>query len=218
MILQSWHTATIFEVLRTHCLYMQRDCLDRLSERAIPEFAGFAFSLSRRLSNLLTQGVLQITNPIWSLAVEGILVRLVDADTKVHEEVLRLLLLAASSTAQQLDVKDVSRLLTSTLANSQRSREAYANRNAELAALPPFPWSRDGLGGGGGLAGGGGEGSDDDMGEEREGYPLYGRRGLPQATEERGGDGVRGTYALFTERVPGFTPELAPEVFAYLQE
>ena len=186
----------------------QSDCLDRLSEKAVPEFAGFAFSLARRLSSLLTQGILQIMDPIWNLAVEGILVRLVDADTKVHEEVLRLLLLAAGSAGSaQLEARDVARLLTITLTNSQQSREAYANRNAELAALPPFPWGGEGLGLGG---------YDDEMVDE-ERYGYYGPTGLSIAAEEQGVDGVRGTYALFVKRVPGLNAELAPEVFAYLQ-
>lgn len=155
---------------------------------------------------MLTQGILHIKDPIWNLAVEGILVRLVDADTKVHEEVLRLLLLAAGPAGSaQLEAKDVARLLTITLANSQQSREAYANRNAELAALPPFPWGGEGLGG-----------YDDEMVDE-ERYSYYGQTGLSIAAEERGADGVRGTYALFVKHVPGLNAELAPELFAYLQ-
>lgn len=39
--------------------------------------------------------------------------------------------------------------------------------------------------------------------------------GLPT---DQGSDGVRATYALFPQRVPGLTPATAPTLFAYLED
>lgn len=74
---------------------LQAACLDRLSDAAIPEFAPFAFTLARRMASLHAAGRVGPDHSLWQVAVDAVLLRLVDAETEVHEEVLRLLLAAA---------------------------------------------------------------------------------------------------------------------------
>jgi hypothetical protein len=164
------------------------------------------------MASLLTSGKITTTSPIWRVAVENVLIRLVDAETEAHEEVLRLLLVAV----KQLDVTTLGRYLASTLANSRPSRKEHKNRAADAAGLPPIgyfgPESTWGAGVGG--AGGGttslySPGSGDLIGDWQ--YTTGGSH------DPRGPDGVRGTYALFLTKQPLLNKENAPELFEYLE-
>lgn len=170
----------------------QAACLDRLSDRAVPEFAPFAFTLARRLATLHAAGRLDPTHPLWSVAVDGVLICLVDAETEVHEEVLRLLLAAAPV----LEPTYLGTCLASTLAKSRKSRKLHKKRAIEEAALPAGYFDDDGTAGGYSTA---------------EGYG-----GSPTIQGGRGADGVRGTYHLFVQKQPALNRKIAPALFTYL--
>jgi len=183
---------------------VQERCIGYL---AIPEFAPFAFTLARRMASLLASGKITTSSSIWRVAVDNILIRLVDAETEAHEEVLRLLLAAT----KRLDAAKLGRYLASTLANSRPSRKEHKNRAAHAAGLPPIGYF--GPDSTWGDAGGGANNlyspsSGDLIGDWQ--YPGG-------AHDARGPDGVRGTYALFVTKQPLLNKENAPELFEYLE-
>ena len=107
--------------------YSQERCLAYLSTLAIPEFAPFAFTLARRMASLLAEGKVTPSSPLWRVAVDGVLLRLVDAETEAHEEILRLLLAAAPA----IESSRLGSYLCTTLSNSRRSRKAHRKRIEE---------------------------------------------------------------------------------------
>lgn len=167
----------------------QAACLDRLHALAVPEFAPFAFTLARRMASLLAAGRARPAGALWAAAVDGLLVRLVDAESEVHEEVLRLLLAAAPA----LPPTRLAACLEATLAGSRRSRKAHKKRGAGEAAPPP----------GGGYASEGGWGG---------GYSTAGAGG----GAAHAADGIRGTYQQFLHKQPALTRDVAPALHAYL--
>ena len=58
--------------------------LERMSERALPEFAPFAATLAQRLTKLVTAGQLVPSQPLWELAVDRFLVLAVDTEGQVQ--------------------------------------------------------------------------------------------------------------------------------------
>lgn len=184
---------------------MQERCIGYL---AIPEFAPFAFTLARRMASLLTSGKITTTSSLWRIAVDNVLIRLVDAETEAHEEVLRLLLAAS----KQIDAANLGRYLASTLAKSRASRKEHKNRAADAAGLPPIgyfgPDSTWGDAGGARASSLYSPSSGDLVGDWQ--HPGG-------AHDARGPDGVRGTYALFLTKQPLLNKKNAPELFEYLE-
>jgi hypothetical protein len=58
--------------------------LERMSERALPEFAPFAATLAQRLTKLVSAGQLVPNQPLWELAVDRFLVLAVDTEGQVQ--------------------------------------------------------------------------------------------------------------------------------------
>lgn len=67
-----------------------------MSDKALPEWAPFAATLAQRLAKLAAANALKPTDALWKLALDYVLLRAVDTETQVHEEVLRLLMAAHS--------------------------------------------------------------------------------------------------------------------------
>ena len=57
--------------------------LEKMSERALPEFAPFAATLAQRLTKLVAAGQLSPDQPLWHLAVDRFLVLAVDTEGQV---------------------------------------------------------------------------------------------------------------------------------------
>ena len=57
--------------------------LEKMSERAMPEFAPFAATLAQRLTKLVAAGRLAPDQPMWELAVDRFLVLAVDTEGQV---------------------------------------------------------------------------------------------------------------------------------------
>ena len=57
--------------------------LEKMSERAMPEFAPFAATLAQRLTKLVGAGRLAPDQPMWELAVDRFLVLAVDTEGQV---------------------------------------------------------------------------------------------------------------------------------------
>lgn len=70
--------------------------LGRMSDKALPEWAPFAATLAQRLAKLAAAKALTPSDAVWKLALDHVLLRAVDTETQVHEEVLRLLMAAHS--------------------------------------------------------------------------------------------------------------------------
>ncbi|KAL4437410.1 hypothetical protein ABPG75_004549 [Micractinium tetrahymenae] len=118
--------------------------MEKMSDKSIPEFAPFGFTLALRMQHLLKSGRCEVKDGLWQLAVDQVLVKLVDSVTQAHEEVLRLLLAAAP----KLDAMELSNYLTRTLNNSKKSRKRFKKRKLFES------YDGDGLAGGYGSAGG----------------------------------------------------------------
>ena len=192
--------------------FLQERCLGYLSILAIPEFAPFAFTLARRMASLLAEGKVTPSSALWRVAVERVLLRLVDSETEAHEEVLRLLLAAVPL----LDPGTLGKYLDTMLGNSRRSRKVHKNRDSEEAGLPPMWYNLDsGWGGGGGGDGGMYNLDNGDLNFDWFAQEVFGEGA--EGAHGRGADGVRGTYALFIGKQPELSAELAPELFSYLE-
>ena len=55
------------------------------AEKAVPEFATFGCTLARRMAALLASGGVEVGGALWTLAVDQILVKLVDSETQVRQ-------------------------------------------------------------------------------------------------------------------------------------
>ncbi|GFH23068.1 uncharacterized protein HaLaN_20621, partial [Haematococcus lacustris] len=139
-------------------------------------------------------------NSLWLQAVDGILVKAVDAQTQVHEEVLRLLLAASP----MLEASALASYLTQTLENSKRSRKRLSKKQKEqglggpLQALGDFYLAALGS----------------DIGSD------IGSDGWPGITKLKlsASDGVRSVYSRFAELAKLKSKEVAPALHAYLEE
>jgi hypothetical protein len=195
-------------IISSLLLSLQERCIGYLS---VPEFAPFAFTLARRMASLLASGKITTRSPIWRVAVDNVLIRLVDAETEAHEEVLRLLLAAS----KQLEVATLGQYLASTLANSRASRKEHKNRAEGTAGLPPIgyfgPESTWGAGTGAGGVGG------NSLYSPSSGDLVGDWHYTAGSHDSRGPDGVRGTYALFLTKQPLLNKENAPALFEYLE-
>lgn len=57
--------------------------LEKMSEKALVEFAPFAATLAQRLAKLVTAGQLAPGQPLWVLALDGFLLRACDTEGQV---------------------------------------------------------------------------------------------------------------------------------------
>ena len=55
----------------------------KLPGKGIVEWAAFASTLAQRLARMLKAGLISPAHPIWTLAVDSILIKAVDTDTQV---------------------------------------------------------------------------------------------------------------------------------------
>ncbi len=79
-----------------------RDAQHWTFKQALPEYAPFAYSLADLLEDYVRSGRLAPGSGFWRLAVEEVLLPLVDSDGQVHSEVLRLLLSVAKKVGAQV--------------------------------------------------------------------------------------------------------------------
>ena len=63
---------------------MPDQALERMSDKALPEWAPFAATLAQRLARLVAAGQLAPGQPLWGLAVERLLLRAVDTEGQVR--------------------------------------------------------------------------------------------------------------------------------------
>ncbi|GIL63751.1 hypothetical protein Vafri_17765 [Volvox africanus] len=164
------------------------------------ETADFAATLAIRLAELVKARRLGPGSRLWLVAVDNLLVHAVDSHTQTHEEVLRLLLVAALPTPDGrpplLTPDEVDAYLRNTLENSKKSRKRYKKFSGG-DALARFPMCL--------LA--------SDIGSDigSDGWP-----GIMQL-KLKGADGVRSVYDMF-RKVPGINADNAPALFEYLAE
>ena len=111
-------------------------CLGKIATPAIPEFAPFAYSLARRLSLMLKKGTMKVGSELWKLAVEKILLNLVDAETEAHEEIINMLQVAHELESDPLPLSQLGSYLDTCLEKSAKSRQLYSDRALEQEALP----------------------------------------------------------------------------------
>eukprot|EP00195_Chlamydomonas_chlamydogama_P014869 CAMPEP_0202909070 /NCGR_PEP_ID=MMETSP1392-20130828/48159_1 /ASSEMBLY_ACC=CAM_ASM_000868 /TAXON_ID=225041 /ORGANISM="Chlamydomonas chlamydogama, Strain SAG 11-48b" /LENGTH=701 /DNA_ID=CAMNT_0049598681 /DNA_START=412 /DNA_END=2517 /DNA_ORIENTATION=- len=162
-----------------------------LAPKAVYEVFDFAAALSLRLADMVKEGKLAPTSPMWLYAVDNILVKAVDSHTQVHEEVLRLLLAAA----KQLTPMELGQFLQLTLENSKKSRKRGKKQvnNDPLADFPMAITSDVGS----------------DIGSD--GWPGI------LALKVKNSDGVRSVYSQF-KSIAGIDEQTAEHLFAYLAE
>ena len=110
-------------------------CLGKIASPAIPEFAPFAYSLARRVGMMLKKGTMRVDSELWKLAVEKILLNLVDSETESHEEIIRMLQDAQALEENGLDVSRLGRYLDICLEKSAKSRQLYSDRALEQEAF-----------------------------------------------------------------------------------
>ena len=191
--------------------------LTNLSNEVISEFAPFAFTLARRMTVLFASGRVKTSSAAWRMAVDAILIRLVDSETEVHEEVLRLLLSAVAD----LEPKRLGQCLVACLKNSQHSRNICRKRGIRISDLPPYNHGYlepDRLySGTSSFINEESECIGDQAGEDADfcGY-AYEVDEDSKFKPSKNGDGVHTTYSLFLKYKPELSEEVAPELFKYL--
>jgi hypothetical protein len=124
------------EWMAVSLLDLVASCLAKIATPAIPEFAPFAYTLAKRVSLMLNKGTIKVESELWKLAVEKILLNLVDAETEAHEEILKMLQVAQTLEANALDVERLGHYLDTCLEKSAKSRQLFSDRALEQEALP----------------------------------------------------------------------------------
>jgi len=169
---------------------LQASCIDKVAIPAIPEFAPFAYTLARRISNMISNNIIEVQDGIWNLAVEKILLNLVDSETEAHEEILRLLMVAAP----KLDGQVLGSYLDTCLQQSSNSRQKHSERALEEESLPPRHLM--------------GEPSSHHFNHDQDDDYRLGN-----------GDGVHGTYMHIVSKYPELNnASIAPVLHAYLSK
>ena len=183
----------------------------------MPEFAPFAYSLARRVGLMLKKGTMRVDSVLWKLAVEKILLNLVDSETEAHEEILNTLHVAQSLESDALDVAQLGGYLDTCLQKSAKSRQLYPDRAIEREALPcSFRSSEAGAGAGEGLH------TDTSLSlslplslTAAASMEISNVDAAEEAFEDRYGDGVYPAYARLAAACPAVLDH-APIVSAYL--
>eukprot|EP00775_Hariotina_reticulata_P013351 gene13351-13479_t len=112
------------------------------SAAAIPEYAPFAYSLASSLQDLVKARQLRAGSSFWSTAVDQVLLAMVDADSQVHIEVLRLLL----SVCKDIDSAHLAASLGDMLLATKGSRARAATQKKKIASMTAQHISQMGLG------------------------------------------------------------------------
>ncbi len=123
------------EWMAVSLLDLVASCLAKIAAPAIPEFAPFAYSLARRVGMMLKKGTMRVDSELWELAVEKILLNLVDSETEAHEEIIRMLQDAQALEQDGLDVSRLGKYLDICLEKSAKSRQLYSDRALEQEAF-----------------------------------------------------------------------------------
>uniref|UniRef100_A0A383VWM1 Negative elongation factor B n=1 Tax=Tetradesmus obliquus TaxID=3088 RepID=A0A383VWM1_TETOB len=101
------------------------------SPAAVPEYAPFAYSLASLLQELVKSRGLSARSAFWGAAVGEVLLALVDADSQVHIEVLRLLL----GVCKELPPATLARYLGHMLAATAASRARASSQKKKFASI-----------------------------------------------------------------------------------
>lgn len=117
-------------------------CLTKIATPAIHEFAPFAYSLARRVGMMLKKGTMIVESELWKLAVEKVLLNLVDSETESHVEIIRMLQDAQALEQNGLEVSRLGKYLDNCLEKSAKSRHLYSDRSLEQEALSFLASSR----------------------------------------------------------------------------
>eukprot|EP00879_Flechtneria_rotunda_P012550 GHRR01013104.1.p1 GENE.GHRR01013104.1~~GHRR01013104.1.p1 ORF type:complete len:292 (+),score=117.12 GHRR01013104.1:115-876(+) len=105
-----------------------------MSPAAIPEYAPFAYSLASVLQDLVKAHQLSPRRGFWEVAVGQVLLALVDADSQVHIEVLRLLLSVCKEVPPDTLAGYLGHMLTATAASRARA-SSQKKKFASLTGL-----------------------------------------------------------------------------------
>ncbi|KAK9862457.1 hypothetical protein WJX84_012054 [Apatococcus fuscideae] len=167
--------------------------LQQSSEKAFPEWAPFAYSLASRLQEEHTRNRLAPGDTLWHIAVEQLLLPVVDCDYMVHDHALRLL----KACALQLTVAQLADYLQTTLANSRKSRRRHKKKRVD------GPETGFGYESCGPLSDGTYLGDTDKAASSQ-------RKGKSE------GDGVVGVYREIHSKVPALNAITAPALMEYL--
>ena len=195
--------------------------LSHLSTVAHTEFAPFAFTLARRMTALLKAGRMRPSSAAWRMAVDAVLIRLVDSEVQVHEQVLLLLLAAAP----ELEPIRLSQCLGACLNNSHRRRMISGRKSSASAEIPLYNHNGDYESafrtymGGSGFENSGHRWQDELM-EEDGGFGEAGGGycdGAGLESDQTDKDGLRAIYRLFLKHKPDLDQQIAPELFEYLE-
>ena len=84
---------------------------------------------------MLKKGTMRVDSELWELAVEKILLNLVDSETEAHEEIIRMLQDAQALEQDGLDVSRLGKYLDICLEKSAKSRQLYSDRALEQEAF-----------------------------------------------------------------------------------
>ena len=200
-------------------LDMVASCMSKLATPSVPEFAPFAYSLARRVGLMLKKGTMRVDSVLWKLAVEKILLNLVDSETEAHEEILNTLHVAQSLESDVERVAQLGGYLDTCLQKSAKSRQLYPDRAIEREALPcSFRSSEAGAGAGEGLH------TDTSLSlplslplslTAAASMEISNVDAAEEAFEDRYGDGVYPAYARLAAACPAVLDH-APIVSAYL--
>lgn len=157
--------------------------------------------------------------------MDGVLLNVIDAETQVHEEFLRLIL----ATSPSLSGPQIALYLQTALERTKKSRRKFKRKFEEEVMLELGPQgllnaSQAGYSSGGGFTSGfrpsalamletAGLGS----GEDEAGGGSSPAAILLRSRMRQGDDGVRNTYKLIREKLSTrLTAEMAPALFSYL--
>jgi hypothetical protein len=101
---------------------------DVLIDDVIIYEGAFALTLANRMSTMLKKKQTTVDSALWKYAVDGILIRSTSASLEVHEEVLRMLMLAAD----ELTTEALATAVEATLINTKKSRKQRKKRAKQI--------------------------------------------------------------------------------------
>mmetsp|Transcript_15476 Transcript_15476/g.43334 ORF Transcript_15476/g.43334 Transcript_15476/m.43334 type:complete len:687 (+) Transcript_15476:362-2422(+) len=89
-------------------------------------WSSFGFSLVAQLRRMVSKGALKPDNLLWETAVDGIAMRLLDAEAQIQEQVVALLVLAAPSLSDDALIAYIKRVVKETKKSRRRFKKARA--------------------------------------------------------------------------------------------
>jgi len=103
--------------------------LPKITSKAIVEWSPFMYSLAERLQSMVKAKAIRVTDDLWKLAVDSILVKAVHCEVEVHRHVLQLVDVSSG----QLAPHQLVAYLETMLEVSEKSRKRYRKKQAKLA-------------------------------------------------------------------------------------